>query len=402
MLGSHGRGILAGIAGWRVAANWILQMPATWSFRETPLLWPNLPLDGLVVAVHGELVERAVAARGLPCVNVSSISPQLSLPTVQCDNVACGRLAGQHLLDAGLRHFAFAGHRGVGYTEDRLAGFREVVEAAGHTVAVADHRAQADSTADQRAMISPWLAGLPRPLGMYAVNDQAGMGVLETCRTIGLHVPEDVAVIGTDNDELIVSLSTPPLTSIDTDARRIGYEAARLLDAILNGEPPLTDRILVPPRGLVPRASTDVIAVEDADVATALRFIRQHADRPIGVPDVLDRVPLSRRPLEKRFRALLGRSILDEIHRVHVDRAKTLLLSTDLTLPQVARRSGMPSLTRFNVVFRELAGTPPGEYRNKFRPLGGGWLAAVSRGREADTAPSRCRRITRECGDGSR
>ena len=181
-------------------------------------------------------------------------------------------------------------------------------------------------------------------------------------------MPDDVAVLGVDNDDLIQSLAFPPLSTINTARERIGFEAAAVLERLMqpaaHAPPPESPR-LIPPTGVITRQSTERIAIEDTDVADALRYIHAHAGRPITVETILREIPLSRRQLERRFRAALGRSMLDEILRCRLDRAKQLLGETELALPQVAIASGFTSASYFNVVFHKSVGTTPGEYRRR-------------------------------------
>jgi LacI family transcriptional regulator len=214
--------------------------------------------------------------------------------------------------------------------------------------------------------IARWLRSLPRPVGVMACYDLRGRQVLDACRRVGLAVPDEVAVVGVDNDELLCSLADPPLSSVQPDARRTGYEAAALLERLMAGaERPRGQAVLVEPLGVVTRRSTDVLAVEDADVSAALRFVRDHACGGIGVKDVLAAVPLSRRVLEARFRKLLGRSPHAEIARVQFDRVRHLLRETRLPLDEVARRAGFRNGEYLSTAFRRQFGVPPSAYRRE-------------------------------------
>jgi LacI family transcriptional regulator len=200
-----------------------------------------------------------------------------------------------------------------------------------------------------------------------ACDDLMGRQILEACRHAQLAVPDDVAVVGVDDDELICELSDPPLTSVAPDAHRTGYEAAALLDRMMNGEVVKAEATLLPPLGVVPRASSDALAIDDADVSTAVRFIREHACDGIDVTDVVERVPLSRRVLESRFKRLVGRSPHEEIDRVQMNRAQELLRETDLSLVQVAEKVGFPHAEYLSVVFKKRTGLTPSGYRRQHR-----------------------------------
>jgi LacI family transcriptional regulator len=200
-----------------------------------------------------------------------------------------------------------------------------------------------------------------------ACYDFKGQQVLDVCAELGIAVPEQVAVIGVDNDSHLCSLCTPPLTSVVPDTRRAGYEAARLLDRLMQGSPVPADAILVKPVGIVDRQSTDVYAIDDADVVRALRFIRAHACEGIRVADVLREVSLSRRVLESRFRELLGRTPHAEIHRLQMERACRLLTETDLPLVQVASQTGLAHAEYLSVAFKRHTGLSPRDYRRQHR-----------------------------------
>ena len=196
-----------------------------------------------------------------------------------------------------------------------------------------------------------------------ACYDIRGREVLDVCRQLGVKVPDELALIAVDNDELICDLAEPPLSSVIPDSRRTGYEAGRLLDLLMAGQSELPLAHLIKPLGISVRGSTDVLATDDADVSTAVRFIRTHASEGINVEDVLRAVPLSRRVLESRFEKLLGRTPHEEITRVQVERVKELLTETDLPLSVIAHRAGYKHVEYMSVVFKRETGLPPSQYR---------------------------------------
>ena len=201
-------------------------------------------------------------------------------------------------------------------------------------------------------------------------NDDWAHRVLIAAHRNNIKVPDEMAVMGVDDDELFNTLVTPSLSSIAIPAEQVGYEAAAMLDRIMDGHKPKRDPMLLQPVRVVARASTDVLTISDPEVVQALRFIRDHSSEPLQVDDVMDAVPMSRRSLERRFRTLVGHSISDEIRRAHVERAKQLLLSTDMAMPQIAAASGFTSGTRLGIVFLREVGEPPTEYRRRVRAGG--------------------------------
>jgi LacI family transcriptional regulator len=284
------------------------------------------------------------------------------------------RLAFGHLVDRGLRHFGFCG-LALGeylYMDQRRDAFRRLVEQAGYVCHTFEPRPSRRRNLDWEAeqeQIAAWLARLPRPVGVMTCNDDRGRQVLDACRRAGVLVPDEVAVVGVDNDAILCGLADPPMTSIDVNPEQIGYEATALLDRLMRrgatrSHPPFLE---IPPRGIVARQSSDMLAVADGEVATALRFIREHACRGIGVDDVLRHVGLSRSVLERRFKAVLRRTPKAEILRVQLERARQLLSEPFLPLEVIAERSGFGSCKYFGDAFFREIGIRPGAYRQRFQ-----------------------------------
>jgi LacI family transcriptional regulator len=215
----------------------------------------------------------------------------------------------------------------------------------------------------QQEHLGQWLRELPKPVGLMAAYDIRGRQVLDACRRVRAEVPDEVAVMGVDNDELLCSLSHPSLSSVVPNPHQIGYEAATMLGKALAGEPLKTETHYVGPSGVATRQSTDVLAINDDAVAFALRFIRDHACQGIKVDDILKEMPMARRSLERRFQDLLGRSIHSEISRLQLERAKTLLCDTNLTLDEVAQKAGFHHPEYLSAVFKKQLGTTPGKFR---------------------------------------
>jgi LacI family transcriptional regulator len=335
---------------------------------------------GVIAHVYSHELARALTELGVPVVNVSGILPDLPLPRVGVDDVQCGKLAAAHLLDRGFRHFAFAGHRDHAYSVRREAGYHEVLEQAGFSPACYYERRRRPFEPMGRLWaqdqeLQYWVRSLPRPIGIFAPNDIWGVQLAEVCLLGDIHVPEEVAILGVDNDDLLCELARPSLTSIALPGERIGYEAATLLSRLIRRSSARLKPLLLPPVSVVARRSTDVLAVADANVSAALRFIRAHSDRPIRIADILKAVPVSRRLLERRFRKLFGRSLLGEIRRTHLERAGRLLAETDLPMHIVAEQAGFTNGSQFATVFREMTGRTPSAYRRQFRGRSSGGLA---------------------------
>jgi LacI family transcriptional regulator len=221
----------------------------------------------------------------------------------------------------------------------------------------------------EKSRLAGWIRSLPKPLALMACNDDHGKHVLDACKLAAVGVPEEVAVLGVDNDELVCELSDPPMTSIALNAEQAGYQAAELLDQWMKGQTVKTQQITVTPTHIVTRQSTDVLAVDDPDVANALRFIRQHSFRtPVQVTDVAEAVATSRRVLERKFQNVLHRSILQEIRRVRVNHIIAMLMETDLPISYIARKTGFSGIEHIARYFRRETGTSLRDYRKKHRP----------------------------------
>lgn len=370
---AYGREMLHGVAQYLHENE-----PWTIYFEQRSLQDPAPPWlgdwygDGIITRLSPQLSE-LVLKTGIPAVDLDDQMPGSILPNVQSDHEAIGALAAAHLLEQGFERFAFLGHPQFDWSVRRRDGFVSALKAAGRPceehypsrpVPWSHQQPAWESETDG---LSHWIAGLPKPLGLMACNDYLGVQALDACRRVGVSVPQDVAIIGVDNDTLACELAYPPLSSIIPDCRRIGYQAASMLDRLMKGERPSGDRHLVPPLGVAARQSTDVMMVADPLVARALRFVRERACDGIRVEDVLAHVSASRSVLQRRFRAALGRTIHDAIAEARLRRVKQLLAETDISLELVAQQSGYSHAEYMSVTFREATGTTPGTFRREHR-----------------------------------
>jgi LacI family transcriptional regulator len=331
---------------------------------------------GLIASVNMEVLVRTLASWRRPVVNVSVVLPGLQFPRVGVDNVRVSQLAAVHFLERGLRHFGFVGPPDHLYSMERHTAFCQALQETGHTVACYHTPAQLPFDPlgrrwDLDRGVYRWLRSLPRPVGLFVPGDDWGVQVMEACRQVGLRVPEDVALLGVDDDDLDCELTRPRLSSVIVPAERIGYEAAALLDRLLAGEKPPAEPTLLPPTGVATRRSTEVLAIADREVVAAVRFIREHAHLPLRVRDVCRQIAVGRRTLERRCRLALGWGLGEEIRRAHLERARRLLARTDLPMKTVAQQAGFSGLRHLGTVFRQELGMPPTAYRRQMRgPVG--------------------------------
>lgn len=321
-------------------------------------------IQGIVAAIHSSATERRFAALGIPVVNVSNAILRPRLPVVTQDDAAVGRLAAEHLRSCGCRVFGFWGQRAASYSDERLEGFREALK--GEALVVEGSLEGAESPAELYGRMRAWLAKQPRPLGLFAVLDSFALSLMRAARELGWRVPEDVAVLGAADEDFLVEFESVPLSSVRLPARQIGHEAAALLDRMMTRDGAVAKGRRLPGAEIVARRSTDVIYAEDEAVGRAVRFIRERAVENPYVGDVAKAAGVSVVALQTRFRAALGRTVLEEIQRVRVGRAQALLARSELKMAVVAERCGFPNSQRFSVLFRQAAGMSPGAYRRQF------------------------------------
>ncbi|MBK9385751.1 MAG: DNA-binding transcriptional regulator [Planctomycetes bacterium] len=373
---SFGRGLLKGIGEYlRPRSGWSMFLQER-SFEDPFPGWiRSWRGEGIITRLkHGPHAQELLSL-GLPIVDVRYQEPDLGLPAVHADQYAAGRLAAQHYLDRGFRHFAWYGPEPYNWAEHRRKGYVEVIHEKNLSCLGFPGR-WADLAGpgweEVVAELCGWIKNLPRPIAIFTSHDIRGLEVLEACRRLDLAVPEQVSVLGVDDDEILCNLGEPPLSSINTNIERIGYEAAALLDRMMNGEPRPHAPLLVAPLGVTLRASTDTTAIDDEAVARACRYIREHACEGIDVDQVVQQTGLSRRALERRFQRWLKRTPKSEIHRVQIQRVKDLLLHTTCKLAEIAAITGFQHVEYMSFLFKKKTGQTPGQYRRlKERPQHG-------------------------------
>jgi LacI family transcriptional regulator len=361
----YGRGLLRGIVRYtRLHGPWSVYLSPGHLEQVLPKAksWAG---TGIIARIQSPKMARQIRETGLPVVasslqELASQQPGKGFCEIRTDSPGIARMAARHLLETGLRHFAFCGFRACRWSHLRERTFTQLlaeegIECQTHYVQVANWVQEPNwiqTWEHEQPILENWLASLPKPVGLMACNDSCGREVLQACAAAGLRVPDDVAVVGVDNDELMCELSDPPLSSVALNLEQAGYDAARLLDSLMSGQTISEHVVLVEPTFVVSRRSSEVIAQDDSFVVAALRFIKDHAGQAIGVPDVVNQLGISRRTLERRFARAIGHSILSEVLRCRLERAKRLLLETDLPVHRVAAGSGFGSVKAFNRAFR--------------------------------------------------
>lgn len=288
------------------------------------------------------------------------------LPCIVTEDDRIGELAARHLLDAGHRHFAFCGVGQLVWSHARGLRFREVIEQAGHSVTMLKQSRPGTSWSREEKRIRKWIAGLPKPVGLFCANDDRAASVLEICLDLGLNVPDELSLLGADNDELLCELANPPFTSIRIASDQAGYAAANLLDNLIRGGQILDgQRVLAKAAGIVTRQSTDLLMIENPALQKALRFIRDNTHRSVQVTDIVRAAGLSHRALNDAFQKELGAPISKILTRARIQNISHLLMDTDLQIQEIADAVGYEDVQHFSRYFKHTTGMTPLAFRRK-------------------------------------
>jgi len=383
LLGIYNVRLHQGIARYAHEADWVLDdtyvssglLPVWWDGDGILGLITN-PKDVTAVRHFPECplvdVSKGWIAKSMPARYRAS---GLGRPRVYYDNARIARLSAEHFLERGFKHIAFLNCGNYWHEIERIPTYQKVIEGAGaqyHEIEyyrhVPPHSALMvrDYLSAQR-WLNQSIHDLPKPLAVTVASDNVSMRLFGACDAAGVSVPEEVAILGCDNDPLICEAAPVPLSSVDTDWDRIGYEAAQLLDRLMAGKPAPRELVLIPPKEIVTRLSTNILAVPDLKIARAVRFIWERHAETIGTPEVALAAGLNRRKLERDFRRFLGRSVGDEITNLRVEHGKKLLLETDLKAYEVAAQCGFSGIVHFSNAFRRLTGNRPSHFRRAAR-----------------------------------
>jgi LacI family transcriptional regulator len=363
----YGRRILEGISQFlEMRWSWSIYLEQRDLDNESGGLFDHWRGDGIITRHISTGFAKQLRRRKLAVVDLSDGSPHMGFFRIGSAHWDIGRLAAKHLLETGVTSFGCCGFVSECWSTQRREGFVTGVEDAGYSCDVYESQGGSAHAWDKdQRQLSHWIMAISKPAGVFATNDVRGQHVLDACARENVAVPEEVAVIGVDNDELLCGLCNPPLSSVIPNPKQIGYEAAAWLDRIMAGNLPTLNEIVIPPLGVATRQSSDIVAVPNAEVAAALRYIRERACDGVTVDDVLEQVPVSRSWLERNFRKYLHRSPKAEIRNVQMKRCITLLTTTDLSLNQIAELTGFKHPEYLSVVFKRLMGKTPGQSRKR-------------------------------------
>jgi LacI family transcriptional regulator len=361
-----GRELLNGIARYS-------KLHGPWSFYLEPrALKSSVPriknwnADGIIM--RNSVISSDLINLKLPTVLCLHESRRLKhLPVVTTDSKLIAKLASEHLLNRGMKNFAFCGFDSYEWSNERKEYFNSCIQEAGFNVNIYEQSEKSIPWDKEQQLLTKWLVKLPKPAGLFACNDDRGQQILEACKAARISVPEEISVVGVDNDPIICGFCDPPLTSIALNTEYAGYAIAELLDKLMNGEPMNGQEIKVLPTHVVRRQSTDIIFVEDEAVSEAIKYIRQNAKNKIRVDDVVAKTYLSRRSLESRFKKIVHRSIQEEIRRVRTDLIAQMLVETNLTISEITAMFNFTDVEHISRYFKKEKGMGLREFRKLCR-----------------------------------
>jgi LacI family transcriptional regulator len=366
---SYGRGLLRGIIRYqREHGPWSIYFEPRGLDDTAPAWLKSWHGDGILARINDRRTAEMIRRSGIPAVDLRFAVPKLGLPAVGIDNATVVRRALDHFLDRGFTRFAFCSYpRGsFRWMDVRADLFQQLVESYGFGCELFTgkaRRGQQLSWERDQQQLTRWVKRLAKPIAVMACNDDRGLQLLDACRRAAVRVPDDVSVLGVDNDEFMCGLATPPLSSIDINLEGIGYRAAELLDNLMRGRRPPAEPVLLPAGDVISRQSTDALAIDDPELSAAIRYLREHACQRIRMRDVTAATGMERRTLERRMKAVFGRSPKEELLRIQIDEAKRLLLSTQLSIKAIAVRTGFHNSRYFSKVFRNRVGLAPGQFK---------------------------------------
>ncbi len=386
-LSQNAQAIMRGVGVYvRPHADWHFRIVNEHLDTVVPML-KTMHVDGVFASPESLAEQELVTACGIPCILIRSAKQQNILPYLTANNRLLGQMAAEHFIEKGFTNFAYYTLNSTRFWSiERLEGYAERVKQAGGTIHVFEPPATGKSAGDaatetvsrwpmstwtrNAGHLHKWLRSLPKPTGLFASEDGAGYDAIEAAREVGINVPEQLAVLGTYNDLTRCLLANPPLSSIAVDLEQTGYNAAALLHKIILGQEKMKGQRLVnEPTHIVTRQSTDILAVNDPDLAAAIHFIRTNVNRHIRVSDVVRETFTSRRGLEIKFRDHLRHSIADEIMRIKVDRVAEMLLESDASMERIAETMAFCTPSHMRKVFMKIKGISPYIFRKQHRKM---------------------------------
>ncbi len=371
----YGTGLLKGITRYsQKYGPWVFcRMPGY--FREKNgvegiLKWAKeWEADGIIGQFYSDSSVEKLMKAGIAVVAEDFKERQKNIPNITGDYLSTGRMGAEYFLRKGFKNFAFYGFKNIVWSRERLQGFENRVNEEGYTVHQFEHQRKfkyQELWYYKPSALSKWLKSLPKPIALMTCDDNQAMHITEACRISNIRIPEEVAVLGVDNDEMLCNLLDPPLSSIALDIEKGGYEAARLIHTMIKTNNKEFYDVVVEPTQVVTRNSTDIYAAKDKYIGMALKYIHNNVDKNMKVSDVLEQVPLSRRSLEIRFQKVTGLPVYEYIFNLRIERFTQKLLETDDSIFEIAVDLGLNDSKNIAHQFKQIKGCTPTEYRKKY------------------------------------
>jgi LacI family transcriptional regulator len=353
----------------RLHQPWLVSLHDGTRTESDPCWVRSRKWDGVISHATTPAVVKSCAALHLPLVDLDNTLPLPGVSKIRPDNTAIGHVGAEYFLGRKFRHFGFCGYANHSWSTERRDGYLEALGLAGHRCEIFEVELPVEVTpsweAKQTALLAAWLRYLPLETAIMACDDERAQQVVHAAQVAGLKVPEEMAVLGANNETMLCELTNPSISSVAINAFEAGHRAAERLSQLIEGVKTGGIDLRIEPVGVVTRKSTDVLAMRDKNVAIALDYIREHACKDITVDQVLQQVYISRSQLEHKFRRYLGHSPQVEIRRVQVAKIRELLSETNLPLKKIAEQTGFEHVEYMCVVFKRITGETPGKYRNK-------------------------------------
>lgn len=362
------RKVLSGILSYVPQDSRWIHRDSSPDVRIIPFLRKWTP-DGIIAHIFDPEIAEALRQFGCPIVNTTDTLPDSNIPRVETNNLAVGKMAARYFLSKGFSNFGYVGSSSANFSIDRETGFRGELEQRGFSVSTC-HAQYLPRPSLERIWgeddgeILQWLKSLPKPCAILASNDIPARRITELCDEANINVPSQIAVLGVDNDEAECQMSNPPLSSIETPTKDIGYNAARTLDALINREPLGRIHLQLEPLRVISRASTDTRKHADPIINRIINVISEHAGKNPSVDDVARYCSCSRRLIEKKVSIHLKTTVLRMVQEEQIKLAKSLLLESNLSVSEIAERSGFGSQRRLNDVFKKLTRSTPSRFRH--------------------------------------
>jgi LacI family transcriptional regulator len=367
----YGRGLLNGIAKYS-------RLFGPLNFCRIPLINGNKKelknviawarawgADGIIAQIENERSFEKLLQLEIPIIAQDTNERFLGVPNITGFYKETGQMAASYFIEKGFKNFAFYGFENMVWSRERCEGYCEKTKEYGFEVHIYQHPKEETPPlwSYKESSLSDWLKALPKPIAIMTCDDNQGQHVTEACKAVGINVPEQVSVLGVDNDLSICNLSDPPLSSISLNTEKAGFETAQLLSKMIANKDYQYENIYVEALQIVTRRSTDFLAVDDKEISKALHFIYYNFKERISVDDVVDATALSRRVLEKRFQSVLKRSVLDEINSLRIKQVKQLLIETELSITEISDFCGYTDIKNLSRYFRRYEGINPLEFR---------------------------------------